>query len=90
MCLYVVKEKYKNKSFDHFHKLQLLYEEKILLSIFTVNVASESEMTPLSNLHGVTIHSLSLVVSYQMTRARKIKSTLEWIISNSNENIMCS
>lgn len=56
---------------------------RLATSVLSVNVAGEC-------LHGVTIHSLCLVVSYQMTRARKIKSTLEWIISNSNENIMCS
>lgn len=50
----------------------------------------QSDTPPLNSLHTVTIHSLSLLVSYQMTRAREIKSTLEWIISNSNENIMCS
>lgn len=57
--------------------------------VSTVSI-SVSETPQSKSLHSVTIHSLSLVVPYQMTRARKIKSTPEWIISNSNENIMCS
>lgn len=69
----------------------LVYEIKLLnKSNFIVSIVSENEMTLSNSLCSVTIHSLSMVVSYQMTPACKIKSTLEWIISNSNENIMCS
>lgn len=72
-----------------FLKLEPLFKDVPNKSGFTVSI-SVSETVQSKSLRSVTIHSLSLVVPYQMTRARKIKSTPEWIISNSNENIMCS
>lgn len=69
--------------------MELLYKDVPNKRVSTVSI-SVSEAPQSKSLHSVTIHSLSLVVPYQMTRARKIKSTPEWIISNSNENIMCS
>lgn len=69
--------------------MEILYKGVPNKSVFTVSI-SVTETPQSRSLRSVTIHSLSLVVPYQMTRARKIKSTPEWIISDSNENIMCS
>lgn len=86
---YMEENKKRYLSSHVFFKLESLFKDVPSKSGFNVSI-SVSETPQSKSLRSVTIHSLSLIVPYQMTRARKIKSTPEWIISNSNENIMCS